>query len=311
LPILRSSAVAANLLAAVSDGGTMAKTVYGKYDQAGLDAQFNLRARFPDHPQFMAAWAREGEAERKKPGWQLDLAYGPSPAEKLDLLLPTTAKERRAPLLVFIHGGYWQFLDKRDVDWMAPPFAAQGVAFAAINYALAPMVGLDEIVRQVRSALAWLWRNAPALGCDPHRIYVAGHSAGGHLTAMLAATDWAGLGGLPADLVKGAFPISGIYDLEPMRLCYHNAALKMDAATAARVTPQHMKPHTQKIWFTVGSKETDEFQRQQKELAAAWKRSGADVTVVEAAGLHHFDILEKFCDPKHKIGKAAFAMLGA
>jgi arylformamidase len=287
----------------------MAK-LYRDYDQAGLDAEYNLRNRFPDHPKFMAAWARDGESERRKPGWQRDLAYGPTPAETLDLLLPSNAGERRMPLLVFIHGGYWQFLDKRDVDWMGPAFAKAGIAFAALNYALAPMAGIDEIVRQVRAGLAWLWRNAPGLGCDPNRIFVSGHSAGGHLTAMMAATDWASLGGLPADLVKGAFPVSGVYDLEPLRLCYHNAALKMDAATAQRLSPLHMKPRTKKIWLTVGGNETDEFLRQQKEFAAAWKKAGADVTIVDAPGLHHFDILDKFIDPKHKIGKAAMAMLG-
>lgn len=282
--------------------------IFRDYDQAGLDAEYNLRNRFPDHPKFMTAWAQNGEAERRKPGWTCDLAYGPSPAETLDVLRPESG-ERRVPLLVFIHGGYWQFLDKRDVDWMGPAFAKQGIAFAAPNYALAPKVGMDEIVRQLRASLAYLWRNAPALGCDPNRIYVAGHSAGGHLTAMMAATDWPSLGGLPADLVKGAFPVSGIYELEPMRLCYHNAALKMDKATAARLSPLSMKPRTQKIWLTVGSKETDEFQRQQKELAAAWKKAGADVSIVDAPALHHFDILDAFVDPKHKIGKAALAMV--
>jgi arylformamidase len=283
--------------------------VYRGYDQAGLDGQYNLRARFADHPRFIAQWCDEGDAELARPGWRRDLAYGPTAAEKLDLIAPPAGEGKRAPLMVFVHGGYWQNLDKRDCAALAPAFVKSGIAYATINYTLAPVAGLDEIVRQVRSCLAWLWRNAPQLGCDPNRIFVGGHSAGGHIAAMLAATDWTKLGGLPADLLKGAFAVSGIYDLEPIRLSYQNPVLKLDEGTVRRNSPILLKPSTSRILLTVGEKEPEEFQRQQKEFAAAWKKHGAAVEIVDADRLHHFDILGKFGDPKHPIGRAALNLV--
>ena len=283
--------------------------IYRDYDQAGLDAQYNLRARFPSHAKYMAQWQADGDAELARPGWRRDLAYGPTAKETLDLLVPEGGDARRAPLMVFVHGGYWQNLDKRDCAALAPAFAKAGIAYATINYTLAPVAGLDEIVRQSRACLAWLWRNAPALGCDPNRLFVAGHSAGGHITAMLAATDWTRQGGLPADLLKGAFSISGIYDLEPIRLSYQNPVLKLDEGTVRRVSPLGLKPVTKRILLTVGEKEPEEFHRQQKEFAAVWRKAGADVDIVSASGLDHFDILEKFGDPKHPIGRAALALV--
>jgi arylformamidase len=283
--------------------------VYREYDQAGLDAQYNLRARFPSHTKYMALWREGGDAELARPGWRRDLAYGPTPAEALDLVVPPVGDGRRAPLMMFIHGGYWQNLDKRDCAALAPAFVKAGIAYATINYTLAPVAGLDEIVRQVRACVAWLWRNAPSLGCDPDRMFVAGHSAGGHLAAMLAATEWNRLGGLPPDLVKGAFPISGIYDLEPIRLSYQNPVLKLDEGTVRRVSPLHMTPVTKRIVLSVGEKEPEEFQRQQTELAGAWRKAGAAVDIVPATGLDHFDILEKFGDPQHPIGRAALELV--
>lgn len=283
--------------------------VYGDYDQAGLDAQYNLRARFPDHTKFMEQWRVEGDAELARPGWRRDLAYGLTPAEKLDLIAPPAKDGQRAPLLVFIHGGYWQNLDKRDCATLAPGFVENGIAYATINYTLAPVAGLDEIVRQARACLAWLWRSAPQLGCDPDRIFVAGHSAGGHIAMMLAATDWSRLGGLPSDLLKGAFSVSGIYDLEPIRLSYQNPVLKLDEGTVRRNSPILLTPTTKRILLTAGEKEPEEFHRQQKEFSAAWKKAGATVDVVPADRLHHFDILGKFGDPKHPIGRAALDLV--
>lgn len=286
------------------------KKIYLTYDQTGLDAQYNLRARWPEHAKFFAAWQAQGETALAAPGWHRDLAYGPTAREALDVLTPPAKKSgHRAPVVVFIHGGYWQGLDKRDVCFLGPAFAREGVAFAALNYALAPTVGLDEIVRQARAALAWLWRNAPLLGIDPARIHLAGHSAGGHLAAMLAATDWPRFGGLPERLISAAFSLSGVYDLTPIMLSYHQAVLKLDHGAVARNSPLHLPPRPGvKMYVTVGGDETAEFLRQQDEFVAAWRAKGASVTIAPAPKLHHFDIVDYCADFTHPIGKAMLAM---
>jgi arylformamidase len=279
--------------------------VYRDYDQGALDAQYNLRARWPEHVAFFEAWRREGTAIRLGPEWVLDQAYGPTPAERIDLMVPGLPDNQRAPILLYIHGGYWQGLDKLDVDWLAPAFVARGIAFAAVNYALAPMAAMDEIVRQCRAAVAWLWRHAPDFGCDPRRIMVAGHSAGGHLAAMLAATDWTRQGGLPPGVVRGAFCVSGVYDLEPLFRSYHQAALRLDARSVARNSPLRLKPMPGvPIVVTLGGDETAEFHRQQAEFVAAWREQGAAVSVVKAPRLHHFDIVGACADFAHPVGKA-------
>jgi arylformamidase len=290
--------------------------VYRGYDQAGLDAQYNLRARWPEHAAFLAAWQREGTAVRLGPEWFVDLAYGPTAAQRLDLMVPPPAENggnsQRAPVLLYIHGGFWQARDKLDVAWLAPAFAARGVAFAALDYALAPLVSIDEIVRQARAAVAWLWRNAPAYGCDPARITVAGHSAGGHLAAMLAATDWTRQGGLPAGVVRGAFSVSGIYELEPLRLSYHQAALRLTPRAVRRASPIRLRPPAgTTMVVSVGGSETDEFRRQQADFVATWRAAGARVRVVPAPRLHHFDIVGACADFAHPIGKALLDLAAA
>ena len=279
--------------------------IYRQYDQKALDAQYNLRARFTDFATYVAQWETEGDAAYAHPGWRRDLAYGLTPAEKLDLIAPESRDGKRAPLFVFFHGGYWQALDKRHGALLAPSFVKAGIAYATVNYTLAPLAGMDEIMRETRAALAWLWRNAPLLGCDPNRIVVSGHSAGGHIAAMLAATDWTRLGGLPPDLVKAAFPVSGIYDLEPIRLSYQNPVLKLDEGAVARNSPIRLAPHLARMLLAVGDKEPDEFQRQQEEFAAAWTQKGVRTEIVPAVGLHHFDIVAKLGDPAHPLGRAA------
>lgn len=161
--------------------------VYREYDQRELDVQYNNRARFPNHIEHFRAWQDWSRAARAAIPGALDLAFGPTAEERLDLF---PAEAPGAALYVFIHGGYWYSLDKSDYSYVALGMRPHGIATAVTNFGLAPAHDMDEIVRQNRAALAWLWRNAAAHGCDRDRIYVAGHSAGGHLAALLLATDW-------------------------------------------------------------------------------------------------------------------------
>lgn len=275
--------------------------LYRDYDQAGLDAQYNLRARVPGFILHFQRWAETSAAVRRMAPAKLDLRYGKTPAEALDFF---PAAVRGAPLLVFIHGGYWQSLDKSDFSFIAPAYQQAGVSVAVVNYALAPTVTMAEIVRQNRAAIAWLGAEAGRLGIDAARLFVAGHSAGGHLTAMMLATSWSEWG-LRAEAVRGGAAVSGVYDLEPIRLCYLNAVLGMDAAAAERLSPVRLAPRAgSRLILALGSLETEEFHRQQKALAAAWRPQGCAIDEMVLAEDDHFTAIDRLADPTSPLCRA-------
>ena len=284
--------------------------MYRQYDQAALDAQYNLRERHPDHETYFRRWEEEGERVRRELECTLDVRFDPAPGATLDVF---PARNAGAPLLLFIHGGYWQWRDKRDFSFLAEGPVNAGFSVVVNNYDLAPTVTLDEIVRQNRAALAWIYKNAEICNGDRSRIIVSGHSAGGHLTAVLAATDWSAWGKelgeeLPADPIKGACAISGLYDLEPLRLCYLNEALRLDEAEAYRNSPLHHLPDRgPPLVVAVGGDETEEFLRHSAEFAAAWVggspdgpagRSGLEGEHLVLPGLNHFSILDDLGRPE-------------
>ena len=283
--------------------------IFLDYDQEALDAQLNLRARWPEHPEYFQRWAEESAAARARLPARLDLAYGPTPGQTLDLFGAET--EPPAPLLAFIHGGYWQALDKGDFSYLAAPYMDAGVAYASLNYDLAPAVGIGEMVRQIRAALAWLYREAAALGIDRDRIYVAGHSAGGHLAAMTLATDWAGLDtDLPARLVKGGCSVSGIYDLAPVRLSYHQAVLGIDAPTAAEMSPVAALPAPgTPLILAVGSEETAEFHRQQAVFSGCCRDAGRAAPTIDLPGRNHFTAVDAMAEADHPLFRALRALI--
>ncbi len=237
---------------------------------------------------------------------EFDISYGPHPRERLDLFLPDS---ENPPLFVYIHGGYWQWGDKELYSFMAEQLVPGGAAYANIEYELCPNISLTELTDQIRRALAYLWREAGRLGYDRDRIVVSGHSAGGHLTAMMMATDWprfdAQSPALPVDLVKGGCGISGLYDLEPIRLCFLNQELKLDPEAVARNSPLALAPRGPgTLLLAVGSEEGPEYRRQSEDLAAAWRRHGIAVEVLVLAGQNHFTIVEQLGDPlrlRHEI----------
>ncbi|MEQ8964681.1 MAG: alpha/beta hydrolase [Azospirillaceae bacterium] len=285
----------------------MATAIFGDYDQDGLDAQYNLRPLVPDFQTHFDAWARDSEAAREAHPPRI-LSYGPHPRARLDLFVPTTAPGSGAPLLVFIHGGYWRTFDRTSFSFVAPPFLARDCAVAVLEYPLAPDARMAEIVAHVRDAVAWLARNAEMLGLDAGRLVVAGHSAGGHLAGMVAATQWVELD-LPRTLIKGMIGISGLYDLEAIRLCFLDEDLKLTAEDDAAYSPARLPPRLDgPAVAAVGGLETAEYHRQTRNLVAAWS-GAAEIRPMIVEGRHHFDILGRLATPGDPLHEAALTAL--
>ncbi|MFO1353050.1 MAG: alpha/beta hydrolase [Gammaproteobacteria bacterium] len=287
----------------------MAQAIFRQYDREALDREYNNRAKVADFDRYLRFYASESAHTRQALESRLNVGYGPSAAERLDIF---PAGDSGAPVQVFIHGGYWKALSKDDFSFVANAFARCGGATVVIEYALIPSVDMDELVRQCRAALAWVWRNAASFGGDPGRIFVSGHSAGGHLTAMMVATDWRAFSaGLPADLVKGACGISGLYDLEPIRLCYLNDDLKLNKAMAGRNSPVLLARHAQgSLLLPVGALEGPEYLRQSHDLATAWQNRGAAPVVWEMQGEQHFSIVAQLHDPASELSRAVQRQMG-
>lgn len=276
-----------------------------------FDAQYNNRARIPEHPSILKFWADASAQALQRPEWIRDLAYGDDESERLDIL-PAASGAGKAPVFVYIHGGYWRALDKRDHAFLAPPLADAGATFVQLNYALCPAVDIEHIARQMTQALAWVHRNIAAHGGDPARIVVAGHSAGGHLATMLLACDWQQVGpDLPRDLVKAALPISGVYELEPLRHAPFLAAdIGLTEASALRLSPAAMPAPKQGTLVTVvGGDESEEFHRQAELIASAWGRRVV-VGAERPANRNHMSVLADLADPASGTHRQALGLLG-
>lgn len=273
-----------------------------------LDRQYNARAAIPDHPEIFARWRANSSAARNALRYEPDYHYGPSPAESLDLY---PAARRNAPLLVFIHGGYWRSLDKQDFSFLAPAFVKAGVAVAMPNYGLAPATSIADMVRQMLRAMEWLYRNLPQLDIDARRIVVAGHSAGAHLAAMMLAADWPlWARNLPRNLLCGAVCISGIYDLRPLvRAPFLQDDLQLDGEAAQILSPVGYRPKLSIPLITaVGGAESAEFQRQNRLIGAAWPHCfRRDVPL---PGRHHLASVEALGDSNHPLFHATLGLLG-
>lgn len=273
------------------------KAVYRGLDQEALDAQYNLRPLVPHHPAVFERYIRDSAAVVAREDCTLDIAYGDQAGERLDLFRPAAPSAAAAPVVVFIHGGYWRNKDKSDYRYLAPAFTGTGVMFVGVNYTLAPAASMGEIVRQNRAALAWLAANVGDHGGDPARIHVTGHSAGGHLVAMLLATDWEAFAGI-ANPIAGAAAISGLFDLEPIRLCYLNETLGLDEDEAHRNSPIHLRPSADvALILALGGEETPEYHRQQAAFGAAWSTHLRRLSTVEMAGLTHYDVIDHLGHP--------------
>lgn len=274
------------------------------------ERQYNNRANVPEHPELLAEWAELSMAwETAAPRKALDLAYGDSESERLDLFFSGVAD---APVHMYIHGGYWQANTRKSSSFVARPLVEAGAHVAVVDYALCPAVTIDEIGRQIRAALAWLWREAERFGGDPDHITVSGHSCGGQLVGMAMATDWPGFAdGLPADLVKGGVSISGVFDLVPLVDTTINEKVGMNVETARRNSPLFMDPATSApLALYWGADETEAFRRQSEAMAESWGGKGV-ATVAEAIpGVNHFTVLTGMDDAAHPATKAIIVQFG-
>jgi arylformamidase len=281
-------------------------------DPAWLDSMYNNRALVPDHPAYLQRWAADSAAAREVPACRIDLRYGDGDSETLDVF-PAAGN---APVLVFVHGGYWRSLDKSDHSFIAPAFNREGACVVVPNYALCPgsaerPVSVGDILAQMVEALAWTWRHAAGFGGDPARITVAGHSAGGQLAAMLLAVDWPAVApDLPAGLVRNALSISGVHDLRPLQHAPFIAdALRLGDAEAARLSPFLQPAPTRGVLHAVaGGAESAEFQRQNGLMQAAWGSDRVPVSELQP-GLNHFGVVDALADPAQRVHQLALQLL--
>jgi len=279
-------------------------------DAAYYESAYNPRVAVPEFNDHFERWKkRSAQAQQTLAGRAYnDIAYGPDSMQKLDIY---RAKGESQALLIYIHGGYWRALDKSIQSFVAPPFVERGVTVASINYALCPTVHVQDIVLQVLQACAWLYRNGPNFGAPRDRLFVSGHSAGGHLTAIALAALWPKFSpDLPGKVVQGGLSISGVYDVEPvMNTPSVNVDVQLTPSEARRVSPVYMPPATNAPLYTaVGGKEQEGFHEQNRLIRTKWKSVIKDDFPCPED--NHFTILDRFADPQSALFKGALKMMG-
>lgn len=260
-------------------------TVYRGMDQEELDRAYDNRAAVPAYSGYLENWVARSVAYRATRPERLDMRYGERERNRLDYFAAAAAN---APTLLFIHGGYWQWQAKENFAFLAEGVVPNGISLALCGYTLGPEATMSEIVAEVRAAVRWLHAHLEELGGDPERLFVSGWSAGGHLTASVVGES----------CVKGGLAISGLYDLEPIRLSYLNAALRMDEAMARAESPIHHLPdQSGQLMVVVGDGELPELRRQSREYYEAWRSAGLPGSFEELPSHDHFSILEELSKP--------------
>jgi len=274
---------------------------------AEINRQFMPRLAVPDHEEWLAAHAQLGEVARQTLPCHIDVPYGDTPLQALDIF---PARRAPAPVQVYFHGGYWRALDKSTYRFMALSMAPSGIATVLVNYDLCPAVTLDEVVRQSIAAVAWVARNGAAYGCDPRRLFVSGNSAGAHLAAMALAHDWTA-DGLPADLIKGACCITGIYDLAPVLRIEANAEIRLQPDMVARNSPLSLPlPAKPPVNVAVGADETPLWIKQATDYAEMLRANGVAAELMIIPRVHHFSITRSLADPAGTLPKAIRRQMG-
>lgn len=274
-------------------------TYHLRFSPDEFDAQYNLRAGRPDYEEtVIPGWVADSETARQRLDCTLDVRYGVSEKQKLDVF---RCGDLSGPTLIYVHGGYWQRGDKSVYSFLAPTFVEHGVNIVVIGYDLCPTVSITQISQQAREAVAYVWKHASDLGVNGDRITVMGHSAGGHITQMMMATDWPAIDdNMPADLVKSGIPVSPLSYLEPVRLTDNlNSGIRMDEAEAEAESPMTNHPPLTNApqMVVVGGAETDEFHRQSQMYVDKFATDSRSIELYVVPGVDHFDELNVLIDP--------------
>ncbi|MDH4985342.1 alpha/beta hydrolase [Aminobacter anthyllidis] len=273
-----------------------------------LDRDYGARASVT--PEVFEAAMRDYRSrseEMRSHATHLDVVYDQQSGQTIDIY--GTSDEPR-PVFVFIHGGYWRMLSKQDSAFMAVMLAKQGIATAVVDYRLAPEVSLDEIVREVRAAIGFLWKNGKDYGIDPDRIHVGGSSAGGHLTGTVLSSGWHEGEGVPEDVIKGALPISGLFHLAPIANSFVQDWIKLDAAAVARLSPAaNIARVGCPIVVAYADGEPDGFRRQSTEYDRLWREAGFASELMQIPGRNHFDVLLDLASEDTVLSKALVRLI--
>lgn len=278
-------------------------------DQAELDAAYDQIKYAPNLSQIVKRYATNSEAVRTRLGAPRRYAYGPTPIEALDVY---ATRRANAPINIFLHGGAWRGGLAKDSGYPAELFVHAGAHFVVPDFinVIEAHGSLVPMAEQVRRAVAWVHRNARSLGGDPDRIYVSGHSSGGHLAGVVLVTDWRKDFNLPADTVKGGLFCSGMFDLKPVRLSARSSYVRFtDEIEEALSSQRHLDKLNARVIVAYGTLETPEFQRQSRDFAAAVKAAGKPVQLLVAEGYNHFEIPETLANPYGLLGRAVLAQM--
>ena len=283
--------------------------VWRDYDQAALDVQYNSRGTVPDFTLYTAQYKDQTLAAKARLRCVENVDYGAGPDEQLDIYPASVAN---APVMVFLHGGDWQAFSKEDNGFGAPAFVAAGVTFVVPDFTLVPYTTLPAMGAQLGRMLAWVWRSIAGQGGDASRIFIAGHSSGANLVSQLLSTDWVTTQGVPRDVIKGAVFISGLGDLEPVRLSFRNDKLQLDQATVEMASLMHCRPTAAAncpLLVAVGERETDDYRRQASDVATYWNAHGRPSKLFELEGRHHFDSVLEWVNPQSELFRATLEMM--